>query len=77
MLKHELTQEVHILHDYGEDFYGEYMSAVVLGFIRPEYDYNSLGAPPSRLLSRASVRVPELIESVQMRSWTTSTRTKR
>merc|ERR1711939_29218 len=38
------TAEVHILHDYGEDFYGEYMSAVVLGFIRPEYDYNSLDA---------------------------------
>lgn len=40
-------QEVHILHDFGHDFYGELLKVVVLGFIRPEYNYTSLGPCPS------------------------------
>ncbi|CAE6419775.1 unnamed protein product [Rhizoctonia solani] len=37
----KLTAEVHIMHDYKEDFYGTEMSVVVLGYIRPELDYIS------------------------------------
>jgi len=34
--------EVHIMHDFKQDFYGSHMNLVILGFIRPEYDYVSL-----------------------------------
>jgi riboflavin kinase len=36
-----VLQEVHILHDFGEDFYGHHLNLIILGFIRPEYDYVS------------------------------------
>ncbi|KAL8279154.1 hypothetical protein RQP46_008410 [Phenoliferia psychrophenolica] len=38
------TAEVHILHDYPHDFYGKELRVVMLGFIRPEYNYNGLDA---------------------------------
>ncbi|MCJ1248490.1 riboflavin kinase [Trapelia coarctata] len=31
--------EVHILHSFPRDFYGAWMNLLILGFIRPEYDY--------------------------------------
>lgn len=34
--------EVHIMHDFKQDFYGSHMNLIILGFIRPEYDYVSL-----------------------------------
>lgn len=33
--------EVHILHKFDQDFYGSHMNLIILGFIRPEYDYVS------------------------------------
>ncbi|KAH9942554.1 riboflavin kinase [Amylocystis lapponica] len=36
-----LTAEIHIMHDFKSDFYGHYMKAIVLGYIRPELDYVS------------------------------------
>ncbi|EUC48550.1 hypothetical protein COCMIDRAFT_87195 [Bipolaris oryzae ATCC 44560] len=36
--------EIHILHNFERDFYGATLSLVILGFIRPEYDYVSLEA---------------------------------
>lgn len=38
-----LTAEIHILHEFHEDFYGYQLKAVVLGYIRPELDYTSRG----------------------------------
>lgn len=38
-----LLQEVHILHDYKIDFYGQDVGIAVLGFIRPEMKFSSLG----------------------------------
>ncbi|GAA5968511.1 hypothetical protein JCM11641_007664 [Rhodosporidiobolus odoratus] len=38
------TAEVHILHDYPSDFYGKELRVVMLGFIRPEYNYTSMDA---------------------------------
>ncbi|GAA5828353.1 hypothetical protein JCM5353_004803 [Sporobolomyces roseus] len=38
------TAEVHILNDYGSDFYGKELRVIMLGFIRPEYNYSSLDA---------------------------------
>lgn len=36
--------EIHILHTFSTDFYGATLSLVILGFIRPEYDYVSKDA---------------------------------
>lgn len=36
------SAEVHVLSEFGKDFYGSEMRVVVLGFVRPEYDYDSL-----------------------------------
>lgn len=37
-------QEIHIMHPFNADFYGHEMKAIVLGYIRPEFDYTSRGA---------------------------------
>lgn len=37
------TQEVHILHEFGADFYDHEIRVVVLGYVRPEYNYESMG----------------------------------
>jgi riboflavin kinase len=36
--------EIHILHDFSGDFYGAGLNLLILGFIRPEYDYVSVEA---------------------------------
>lgn len=36
--------EIHVLHDFAHDFYGAALNLLILGFIRPEYDYESLDA---------------------------------
>jgi len=33
--------EVHIIQDFSTDFYGFHLNLLILGFIRPEYDYVS------------------------------------
>jgi riboflavin kinase len=33
--------EIHILHNFEADFYGAELSLVILGYVRPEYDYVS------------------------------------
>ncbi|PWN33398.1 riboflavin kinase [Meira miltonrushii] len=38
------TAEVHIIHKFSQDFYGLEMRVVVLGYIRPEYNYVSKDA---------------------------------
>jgi len=38
------SAEVHVLHDFGKDFYGSMMAISILGYVRPEYDYVSLEA---------------------------------
>ncbi|KAG8965806.1 riboflavin kinase [Tulasnella sp. 419] len=37
----KLTAEIHIMHNFETDFYGHKLSAVILGYIRPELDYTS------------------------------------
>lgn len=36
-------QEIHIMYPFNADFYGHEMNAIVLGYIRPELDYTSMG----------------------------------
>ncbi|EST09300.1 Riboflavin kinase domain, bacterial/eukaryotic [Kalmanozyma brasiliensis GHG001] len=38
------TAEVHILHDFAADFYGLEIRVVVLGYVRPEYNYDTMEA---------------------------------
>lgn len=33
--------EIHVLHEFPHDFYGAPLNLLILGFIRPEYDYIS------------------------------------
>lgn len=37
------SAEIYIIHKFDQDFYGKELRAVILGFIRPELDYPSLG----------------------------------
>lgn len=36
--------ETHVIHTFKEDFYGEILSVVMVGYIRPERTYDSLEA---------------------------------
>jgi riboflavin kinase len=36
-----IRQEVHLLHRFPHDFYNRHLNLLILGFIRPEYDYIS------------------------------------
>ncbi|KAG0321187.1 riboflavin kinase [Linnemannia gamsii] len=38
------SAEVHIMHNFHRDFYGDDLRVVVLGYIRPELDYTTLEA---------------------------------
>ncbi|KAH0628251.1 hypothetical protein JD844_009147, partial [Phrynosoma platyrhinos] len=36
--------ETHIIHTFNEDFYGEILSIIIVGYIRPEKNFDSLDA---------------------------------
>ncbi|KAG0004330.1 riboflavin kinase [Entomortierella chlamydospora] len=38
------SAEVHIMHNFHRDFYGDELRVIVLGYIRPEFDYTTLEA---------------------------------
>lgn len=38
------SMEIHIIHQFDEDFYGLEMKACILGFMRPEKSFDSLDA---------------------------------
>ncbi|RUP23516.1 hypothetical protein BC936DRAFT_138995 [Jimgerdemannia flammicorona] len=38
------SAEVHLIHTFSQDFYGECLRVLVLGYIRPEQNYPSLDA---------------------------------
>ncbi|KAG9248038.1 hypothetical protein BJ878DRAFT_99697 [Calycina marina] len=38
------SAEVHVMHEFGKDFYGCAMAISILGYIRPELDYVSMEA---------------------------------
>merc|ERR1719499_422058 len=40
----ENTLEVHILHEFDEDFYGEELEVMICGYIRPMWDFESMEA---------------------------------
>jgi riboflavin kinase len=48
------------MHVYEHDFYGEEMKVIVLGYIRPEYDYVSKGC-----ILRDEADIDALIEDIK------------
>jgi len=36
------TMEAHIIHEYAEDFYGQLLKVIVLGYIRPMQTFKNL-----------------------------------
>ncbi|NXW49722.1 RIFK kinase, partial [Nyctiprogne leucopyga] len=47
--------ETHIIHTFKDDFYREILSIVILGYIRPEKNFSSLGA----LISAIQIDIEE------------------
>ena len=45
----EDTVEAYIFHNFAEDFYGEEMTLIICGFIRPSENYKSLGMYTSHM----------------------------
>lgn len=46
-----VLQEVHIIHEFPEDFYNVAMRVLILAYIRPEQNYPSLGEDTDQLFS--------------------------
>ena len=63
------SQEVHIMHDFPDDFYGHHMKVVVLGYVRPQLDYTSRGTWEHALLpasrQHSHVEPEALIEDIE------------
>lgn len=38
-----ILQEVHLLHKFQDDFYGKELKVIIVGYIRPEKDFSSIG----------------------------------
>ncbi|XP_061789233.1 riboflavin kinase [Nerophis lumbriciformis] len=63
------SMETHVIHKFKEDFYGETLSVVMVGYIRPERSYNSLEALIAAIngdIEEAKVQL-ELPEHVKLR----------
>ena len=54
------SAEVHIMKEFESDFYDHEMRVIVLGYIRPEYNYISKGYP-----RRDYVDIDALIEDIR------------
>ncbi|BES88185.1 riboflavin kinase [Nesidiocoris tenuis] len=61
----EKTMEVHILHEFPDQFYGAHMRVCVLKYLRPEMNFNSVDELIAQIKddvekSKAALDVPEL-----------------
>ncbi|XP_053558464.1 riboflavin kinase [Bombina bombina] len=59
--------ETHIIHQFKEDFYGEILSIVIVGYIRPERSFDSLNALIAEIhndieVAKKQLDLPELRE---------------
>jgi riboflavin kinase len=60
--------EIHILSNFDKDFYGATLSLVILGYIRPEYDYAGLEALVEDI--REDIRVAQRsLEREKYKAW--------
>ncbi|KAG7490056.1 riboflavin kinase [Solea senegalensis] len=63
------SMETHVIHTFKEDFYGEVLSVVMVGYIRPERSYDSLEALIAAInndIEEAKVNL-ELAEHLKLR----------
>ncbi|KAG7490055.1 riboflavin kinase [Solea senegalensis] len=62
------SMETHVIHTFKEDFYGEVLSVVMVGYIRPERSYDSLAliAAINNDIEEAKVNL-ELAEHLKLR----------
>ncbi|XP_029366817.1 riboflavin kinase [Echeneis naucrates] len=63
------SMETHVIHSFNEDFYGEILSVVMVGYIRPERSYTSLEALIAAInndIEEAKVKL-ELPEHLKLR----------
>ena len=65
--------EAHVIHEFDKDFYGALMNLQILGFIRPERDYDSLDALIKDIKTDIEVASKSLqrqsYESIQRDPW--------
>lgn len=60
-----VTVEAHIMHEYTDDFHGQRLKLLVLGFLRPEVKFSGLSALINRIrtdigISKNQLQSPEL-----------------
>lgn len=63
------SMETHVIHKFKEDFYGEILSVVMVGYIRPERSFDSLEALITAInndIEEAKVKL-ELPEQLKLR----------
>ncbi|KAL3148747.1 hypothetical protein ABBQ38_014158 [Trebouxia sp. C0009 RCD-2024] len=56
----ETTVEVHILHKFSKDFYGQPVHAIACGFIRPEMKFDGIGGLIARIKTDAGIASKQL-----------------
>jgi riboflavin kinase len=60
------SAEVHVLHKFGDDFYGVEMRLLILGYIREEKDYSGLDA----LIQDINIDCEVARKSLDREGWT-------
>ncbi|PWN21462.1 riboflavin kinase [Microstroma glucosiphilum] len=63
------TAEVHIMHPFSTDFYGLQIRVIVLGYIRPEYNYTSLDALKDDIEMDKRVALNSVLPADQRPAW--------
>lgn len=58
----EKTMEVHIIHQFDQDFYGSLLKICVLNYIRPEMDFNSVNELITQIRLDIDVANSELVK---------------
>lgn len=56
----ETTVEIHVLHKFSKDFYGQPMRAIACGYIRPEMKFSGIGALVARIKTDAGLASKQL-----------------
>ncbi|KAK6635521.1 hypothetical protein RUM44_000773 [Polyplax serrata] len=56
----EKSMEIHILHQFDNDFYGSLLRIVMLGYIRPEQDFDSIDSLITTIQNDIKVAESEL-----------------
>ncbi|XP_011166636.1 riboflavin kinase [Solenopsis invicta] len=58
------SMEVHLLHKFQDDFYGEELKVIISGYIRPERDFSSLDELVTEIKNDIAIAERQLEEPV-------------